>query len=85
MFLNHKFGFFYVYPFCDWRIIFDIFDNVVYQNIIKRIVFFTINDGYFLPLLTILLYFWGKMGKDTSKPQIKQLHDVMIQIITHQL
>jgi hypothetical protein len=32
-----------------------------------------------------LLYFWGKMGKDTSKPQIKQLHDVMIQIITHQL
>ncbi|MDP5092641.1 MAG: GTP-binding protein, partial [Polaribacter sp.] len=38
-----------------------------------------------LPIIWILLYFFGTIGKDTGKPQIKYLHDVMIQIITNQL
>lgn len=38
-----------------------------------------------LPIIWIVLYFLGTIVKDTGKPQIKYLHDVMIQIITNQL
>ncbi|QTE24063.1 GTP-binding protein [Polaribacter cellanae] len=34
-----------------------------------------------LPLIWILLYFLGQIGKDTGKSQIKDLHDFMIAII----
>ncbi len=39
----------------------------------------------FFPIIWVLLYFFGTIGKDTGKPQIKYLHDVMIQILTNQL
>ena len=35
----------------------------------------------FLPLFWTLLYFLGKIGKDTGKEQMKTLHDFMINII----
>ena len=34
-----------------------------------------------LPLVWILLYFLGKIGKDIGKNQMKELHDFLIQII----
>ena len=34
-----------------------------------------------LPLLWLLLYFLGKVGKDTGKSQMKKLHDFMIKNI----
>ncbi len=37
----------------------------------------------FLPLIWTLLYFLGKIGKDTGKPQMKDLHDFMIKIINN--
>jgi hypothetical protein len=67
-------------------VLFLIFAAMLYSKIsLKESFFFPLMMVIFLPLFWILLYFLGKMGKDTGKPQIKQLHDVMIQIITHQL
>lgn len=34
-----------------------------------------------LPLIWVLLYFIGKTGKSTGKPQMKKLHDFMIENI----
>ncbi|WP_288955975.1 GTP-binding protein [uncultured Polaribacter sp.] len=36
-----------------------------------------------LPLIWILLYFLGKIGKDTGKNQMKELHDLVIGIINN--
>lgn len=66
--------------------LFLIFSTMLYTKIsLKELYFLPLMMVIFLPLFWILLYFLGKIGKDTGKPQIKQLHDVMIQIITHQL
>ncbi len=35
----------------------------------------------FLPLLWTLLYFLGKIGKETGKKQMNKLHDFMIEVI----
>ncbi|TXD46904.1 GTP-binding protein [Polaribacter sp. IC073] len=35
----------------------------------------------FLPLIWVSLYFLGKMGKDTGKSQMQELHDFMIENI----
>ena len=35
----------------------------------------------FLPLFWTLLYFLGKIGKDTGKNQMQDLHDFMIKVI----
>jgi len=37
---------------------------------------------FFLPLIWTLLYFLGKIGKDTGKNQMKDLHDFMIKTIS---
>ena len=37
----------------------------------------------FLPLFWTLLYFLGKVGKDTGKNQMKDLHDFMIKVINN--
>jgi len=34
-----------------------------------------------LPLVWILLYFLGKIGKDTGKSQMKKLHEFMVKLI----
>ncbi len=36
-----------------------------------------------LPLIWVLLYFLGKIGKDTGKNQMKELHDFLINIINN--
>ena len=35
----------------------------------------------FLPILWLVLYFLGSLGKDVGKKQMKELHDFMIEII----
>lgn len=66
--------------------LFLVFAAMLYSKIALHETFiFPLMMVIFLPLLWILLYFLGKMGKETGKPQIKHLHDVMIQIITHQV
>ncbi|WP_435414524.1 GTP-binding protein [Polaribacter aestuariivivens] len=44
-------------------------------------LFFPIIMIIFLPIIWVLLYFLGKIGKDTGKPQMKKLHDFMIENI----
>lgn len=44
-------------------------------------IFFPIAMLVVLPLVWILLYFLGKIGKDTGKNQMKELHDFLIKII----
>jgi hypothetical protein len=44
-------------------------------------IFFPLSMVISLPLLWILLYFLGKIGKDTGKKQMKDLHDFMIEVI----
>ncbi|QTD36750.1 GTP-binding protein [Polaribacter batillariae] len=36
-----------------------------------------------LPLIWVLLYFLGQIGKDTGKSQMKNLHDFMLRTIYH--
>ena len=37
----------------------------------------------FLPLFWVLLYFLGKVGRETGKNQMKNLHDFMIKVINN--
>ncbi|MEO9570677.1 MAG: GTP-binding protein [Polaribacter sp.] len=48
---------------------------------LKEPIIFPLVMMIFLPLIWILLYFLGKIGKDTGKSQMKDLHDFMIKII----
>jgi hypothetical protein len=48
-------------------------------------LFFPILMLIVLPLIWILLYFLGKIGKSTGKHQMKDLHHFMLQVIQHQL
>ena len=36
----------------------------------------------FLPIIWFVLYFLGKIGKDTGKNQMKELHDFMLNVIS---
>jgi hypothetical protein len=45
-------------------------------------IFFPLAMVIALPLLWILLYFLGKIEKDTGKKQMKDLHDFMIKVIS---
>lgn len=64
--------------------LFLVFSTMLYTKIsLKESYFFPLMMVIFLPLFWILLYFLGKIGKDTGKPQIKILHDLMISVITN--
>lgn len=60
--------------------LFLVFSTMIYIKI-------SLKESYFFPLMMvvfwILLCFLGKIGKDTGKPQIKILHDLMISVITN--
>jgi hypothetical protein len=65
---------------------FIVFAAMLYSKIsIKENIIFPLLMMFFLPLIWVLLYVLGTIGKDVGKPQIKQLHEIMIQIIMHQL
>ncbi|MBU3010279.1 GTP-binding protein [Polaribacter vadi] len=44
-------------------------------------IFFPLLMMIILPLIWLLLYFLGKIGKNTGKYQMRNLHDFMIEII----
>jgi Na+/melibiose symporter-like transporter len=44
-------------------------------------IFFPVLMMIFLPLIWTLLYFLGKIGKDTGKKQMHELHDFMKKVI----
>ncbi len=46
-------------------------------------IFFPVLMMIILPLIWVLLYFLGKIGKSTGKHQMKNLHDFMIEMIEH--
>ena len=46
-------------------------------------IFFSLIMLFFLPFTWTVLYFLGKIGKDTGKTQMKDLHDFMIKVINH--
>lgn len=48
---------------------------------LKEPIIFPLIMMVFLPLLWVLLYFLGKIGKDTGKSQMQDLHDFMIEHI----
>lgn len=63
--------------------LFLVFATMLYSKIsLNEPFFFPLMMVIFLPMLWIVLYFLGKMGKDTGKPQIKLLHDLMISVIS---
>ncbi|WP_439128434.1 GTP-binding protein [Polaribacter sp.] len=63
-------------------ILFIGFCALLYTKIsLNESLFFPIIMLVFLPLFWILLYFLGKIGKETGKPQMKKLHDFMIKNI----
>lgn len=58
------------------------FAALLYTNIsLNESIFFPIIMVVFLPLIWTLLYFLGKIGKDTGKNQMKKLHEFMIKVI----
>lgn len=48
---------------------------------LKESIVFPLIMMIFLPLLWVLFYFLGKIGKDTGKSQMQDLHDFMIKVI----
>jgi hypothetical protein len=46
-------------------------------------VFFPILMMIVLPLLWVLLYFLGKIGKSTGKSQMRDLHNFMIKVVNN--
>ncbi|MCI2230234.1 GTP-binding protein [Polaribacter sp. MSW13] len=50
---------------------------------LKEPIFFPIIMLIFLPFIWTVLYFLGKIGKDTGKNQIRDLHDFMIKVINN--
>jgi hypothetical protein len=58
------------------------FATLLYTNIsLNESVFFPLIMVVFLPLIWMLLYFLGKIGKNTGKNQMRKLHDFMIAVI----
>lgn len=58
------------------------FGVLLYARIaLNEAIFLPILMMIVLPLLWVLLYFLGKIGKETGKSQIKDLHNFMLQII----
>lgn len=58
------------------------FAAMLYSKIaLKESFIFPLSMVIFLPLFWVLLYFLGKIGKDTGKKQMESLHNFMIQII----
>ena len=50
---------------------------------LKESLFFPITMMIVLPFIWIILYILGKLGKDTGKNQMKDLHDFMIKTINY--
>lgn len=48
---------------------------------LKTSVFFPVSMLVTIPLVWVLLYFLGKIGKDTGKKQMQELHDFMMKVI----
>ena len=48
---------------------------------LEESLFFPITMLIALPLLWVLLYFLGRIGKETGKSQMRELHDFLIDII----
>ncbi|SDR66882.1 hypothetical protein SAMN05216503_0212 [Polaribacter sp. KT25b] len=60
------------------------FAALLYTNIsLNESVFFPLIMIIFLPLIWVLLYFLGKIGKNTGKNQMKKLHDFMMKVINN--
>ena len=60
------------------------FGVMLYSRIsLGESMFFPIIMMIVLPLIWILLYFLGKIGKDTGKNQMRDLHNFMIGIINN--
>ncbi|WP_405608819.1 GTP-binding protein [Polaribacter sp. Asnod1-A03] len=60
------------------------FAIMLYSNwSLEASIVFPVIMMIFLPLIWILLYFLGKIGKDTGKNQIKGLHEFMIGVISN--
>jgi hypothetical protein len=58
------------------------FTALLYTDIsLNEAIFFPLIMVVFLPLIWVLLYFLGKIGKDTGKNQMKKLHEFMIKVI----
>ncbi len=51
------------------------------RHSLNESIFFPIIMLIALPLIWTLLYFLGKIGKDTGKKQMRELHDFMIKVI----
>jgi hypothetical protein len=59
-----------------------VFGALLYTNIsLNEPIFFPLIMIVFLPLVWFLLYFLGKIGKETGKNQMKKLHDFMVKVI----
>ena len=55
---------------------------VLYTRVsLNTSLFFPILMMIILPLVWILLYFLGKIGKSTGKHQMNHLHDFMLKVI----
>ena len=50
---------------------------------LKSSVFFPVLMMIILPLIWVVLYFLGKIGKDTGKKQMEDLHDFMLDVINY--
>lgn len=60
------------------------FGVFLYTNIsLNEPIFFPLIMVIFLPLIWILFYFLGKIGKDTGKNQMTKLHQFMIKVINN--
>jgi hypothetical protein len=58
------------------------FSGLLYTRYsLQGAIFFPLAMVITLPLLWILLYFLGKIGKDTGKKQMYDLHEFMIKVI----
>jgi hypothetical protein len=58
------------------------FGVLLYTRIsLNESLFFPIVMMVVLPFIWLVLYFLGKIGKDTGKKQMEDLHDFMIKVI----
>lgn len=46
-------------------------------------IFFPLMMLILLPFIWVILYFLGKIGKDTGKNQMQKLHDFMIEVVNN--
>lgn len=51
------------------------------RHSLNESIFFPLSMIIALPLVWTLLYFLGKIGKDTGKKQMRKLHDFMLKVI----